>query len=108
MIYELRIYHSTPGRLAALNKRFETITLKFWEKHGIRQVGFWTTLIGSSNNDLYYLLEWESLADREKKWNAFQADADWVKARAETEKDGPLTTHITNLMLTPTNYSRLK
>ncbi len=33
MIYELRIYHATPGKLAALNKRFETITLKFWEKH---------------------------------------------------------------------------
>lgn len=108
MIYELRIYHAMPGRLAALNKRFETITLKFWEKHGIRQVGFWTTLIGESSNDLYYILAWESLAEREQRWGAFQADSDWIKLRAETEKDGPLYTHITNYMLTPTSYSKMK
>ncbi len=57
MIYELRIYHATPGKLAALHKRFETITLKFWEQYGIRQVGFWTPMIGESNNDLYYIIE---------------------------------------------------
>jgi len=73
MIYELRIYKCVPGRLPALQKRFETITLKIWEKHGIRQAGFWTTLVGESNQELIYLLAWESLADREKKWNAFQA-----------------------------------
>ena len=69
MIYELRIYHCLPGRLPALLKRFNTITLKLWEKHGIRQAGFWTVLVGSSNQDLYYLLDWDSLAEREKKWN---------------------------------------
>lgn len=108
MVYELRIYHATPGKLAALHKRFETTTLKFWDKHGVRQVGFWTTLIGESSNDLYYLLEWDSLAEREQKWNAFQSDSEWIKARAETEKDGPLTTHITNLILAPTHYSKMK
>ncbi len=108
MIYELRIYHATPGKLAALNRRFESITLRFWEKYGIRQVGFWTPVIAESNNDLYYILEWENLAEREAKWNAFQSDPDWIKARSDTEKDGPLTTHITNAILAPTAYSRMK
>ena len=108
MIHELRIYHCVPGRLPALNKRFETITLKIWEKHGIRQAGFWTVLIGESNHDLYYLLEWEDLAEREKKWNAFQADPEWIAARSETEKDGPIVGHVTNYILTPTSYSKVK
>jgi len=108
MIHELRIYHCVPGRLAALNKRFETITLKLWDKHGIRQAGFWTVLIGESNHDLYYLLEWEDLGERERKWNAFQADPEWLTARAETEKDGPIVGHITNYMLTPTAYSSVR
>jgi len=108
MIHELRIYHCMPGRLPALNKRFETITLKMWQKHGIRQAGFWTVLIGESNHDLYYLLEWENLAEREKKWNAFQSDPDWHAARAETEKDGPIVSRITNYILTPTPYSKIK
>jgi hypothetical protein len=46
MIYEMRIYRCLPGRLPALLKRFDTITLKLWEKHGIKQAGFFTTLIG--------------------------------------------------------------
>jgi NIPSNAP len=68
MIYELRIYQCVPGRLPVLLKRFEDHTLKIWEKHGIRQAGFWTVLIGDGSNDLHYLLAWESMAEREKVW----------------------------------------
>ena len=102
MIHELRIYHCVPGRLPDLNKRFETITLKLWEKHGIRHAGFWTVLVGSSNNDLYYLLEWKDLAEREQKWNAFVTDPDWLARRAETERNGPLVERIENMFLSPT------
>ena len=110
MLYELRIYHAYPGRLAALNRRFETITLKLWEKYGIRQAGFWTVAIGGSSNDLYYMLAWESLAERERKWGAFASDPDWIKGRigTETEAGGPLTTSIDNFILSPTSYSALK
>ncbi|QQS13004.1 MAG: NIPSNAP family protein [Rhodospirillales bacterium] len=88
MIYELRIYRCLPGRLPALLKRFDTITLKLWEKHGIKQAGFWTTAIGESNQELYYLLAWDSLADREKKWAGSATDPEWLAKRAETEADG--------------------
>ena len=108
MIHELRIYHCLPGRLPALNKRFETVTLKMWERHGIRQAGFWTVFIGENNHDLYYLLEWQNLAERDEKWNAFQSDPDWIAARAESEKDGPIIGHVTNYILTPTAYSKVK
>ena len=67
MIYELRVYHCVPGRLPDLIKRFDTITLKLWEKHAIHQAGFWTTLVGESNQDLTYFLKWELLAEREAK-----------------------------------------
>jgi hypothetical protein len=108
MIYELRIYECVPGRLPALNNRFETITLKLWEKHEIRQAGFWTTLIGDNNQALYYLLEWQDLAERERKWNAFMADPDWLKARAETEKDGAIVARVSNQILAPTAYSSVR
>ena len=108
MIYEIRVYRCVPGRLPALNNRFATITLKLWEKHGIKQAGFWTTLVGESNQDLTYLLAWESLADRDKKWNAFQADPEWLAKRAETEKDGPIVANVANQLLTPTAFSSVK
>ena len=108
MIYELRIYEAMPGRLPDLNNRFSTITLNIWQRHGIRQAGFWTTLIGESNMTLYYMLAWESLAERETKWNAFQADSEWHTARAKTEANGPLVAKVTNYILGPTPYSVLK
>ena len=108
MIYELRVYKCMPGRLPALLNRFANTTLKLWDKHGIKQAGFWTTLVGESNQELYYLLAWESLADRDKKWNAFQADPEWLAKRAETEKDGPIVANVANQLLTPAAFSSVK
>ena len=108
MLHELRIYHCMPGRLPDLNARFVNHTLKIWERFGIRQAGFWTTVIGENSNDLTYLLEWESLAEREQKWNAFIADKEWLAVRAETEKNGPLVASISNAILAPTAYSKVR
>lgn len=105
MIYELRIYKCLPGRLPALLKRFEEHTLKLWERHGIVQGGFWTTLIGDSNNDLTYLIRWASLADREARWNEFMADPDWIAARSASEADGPIVANVASQLLSPTRFS---
>lgn len=107
MIYELRVYEVVPGKLPALNKRFAEITHKYFEKHGMKEVGYWTTMIGTSGT-LTYMLAFESLAAREKAFAAFGADPDRQKAFAETEKDGPLVTRIHNTILQPTAYSALK
>ena len=107
MLYELRVYRSTTGRLPDLVKRFQTVTLQLWEKHGIRQVGFWTVMIGSSNRDLYYMLEWQDLAERERRWGAFMSDPEWLKARAESDRNGPIVENIANTILAPTAFSRL-
>ncbi len=108
MIYELRIYCSVPGRLPALISRFQNHTLRIWEKHGIRQAGFWTTLVGESNQQLTYMLAWDSLAEREKRWGAFLADPEWIATAAETEKDGQLVQNIRNELLMPTAFSSLR
>jgi hypothetical protein len=108
MIYELRTYEAIPGRLPALCKRFETATMNIWKRHGIVPIGFWTTLIGQNNQYLYYLLQWESLADREQRWAAFQADPEWLAARNESQKNGVLQSVISNIMLEPTSFSALQ
>lgn len=108
MIYEMRIYSCLPGRLPNLLKRFESKTLAIWNKHGIRPAGFWTVLVGDGNNDLHYLLAWDSLGEREQKWSAFQADPEWHKARGESETDGPIITNIKSYFLQPTAFSAMR
>jgi NIPSNAP len=105
MIYELRIYRCVPSRLPALLSRFQNDTLRIWEKHGIRQAGFWTTLIGESNEQLTYMLAWDSMAEREKRWGAFLADPEWKAIFTESEKDGPLVQNISSQLLAPTAFS---
>jgi len=108
MIYELRVYRAVPGRLPALVKRFETITMALWKKHGIRQAGFFTTIIGSSNQEITYMLAWESMAEREQKWNGFMTDPEWIAKRAESEKDGAIVANIVSSLLQPTSFSAVK
>ncbi len=106
MIYEMRMYEAAPGKMAELHRSAE-LSVKIFDRHGIKQIGFWTAMIGVSNQ-LWHLLAFESLADRERLWAIFQADPDWVKGLADVQKSGVAVVRITNTILQPTAYSPLK
>jgi hypothetical protein len=108
VIVEMRIYHCAPGRLPALHERFTRTTLGFFEKYGIEPIGFWTTLAGPSNQTLTYLLKWDSLAQRESRWNAFASDPDWIAQRSASEAERPIVEHVETHFLAPTAYSPLR
>ena len=108
MIYELRVYTTLPGRLPDLIARFQNKTLAIWDKHGIRQAGFWTTIVGDSSATLTYMLAWESLAERETKWNTFIADPEWLAVKHDSEKNGPILAGVVNSLLQPTAFSAVK
>ncbi|MCW3473775.1 NIPSNAP family protein [Limobrevibacterium gyesilva] len=108
MIYELRIYRTNPGKMPALLARFQNHTLKIWERLGIRQAGFWTTVVGESSSDLTYMIAWQSMAEREQKWGAFMTDPEWQKVRAESEKDGAINANVSNQFLLPTSFSSVQ
>jgi len=107
MLYEWRIYNAVPGKIDALNDRFQNHTVRLFEKHGIKPVGFWQAVVGTTNI-LYYMLAWESMAQRETAWNSFQADPEWIKVLQESEKDGAIVQSITNMLLKATPYSNMK
>jgi hypothetical protein len=64
--------------------------------------------LGDGNHDLYYMLEWNDMAERERKWSAFAADGEWLAKRAESERDGPIIANITSSFLAPTAYSKTR
>lgn len=109
MLYELRVYEIIPGRMKAITDRFANVTLDLFKKHGIRATFFAEPVIGTSNQ-LVYVLEWSSLAERERCWDAFQSDEAWIKARAESERDGPLVARLTASILrdVPSIMNRLR
>jgi len=107
MLYELRVYEIPAGRMKDINARFANHTTKIWNRLGIRPVGFWENLIGPSNI-LTYILAWESLAEREKKWAAFTSDPEWLKVAEETTRNGQIVLRNTNTIMRPTPYSAMQ
>lgn len=103
-IQEWRVYDAVPGKLPDLHNRFANHTLGLFEKHGMENIGYWTEVFGTSNR-LVYMLGYPSLGDREKSWASFMKDPDWLRARAESEKNGTLVAKVANRMLRPTAYS---
>jgi hypothetical protein len=101
MIHELRVYRAMPGKMPALLDRFEKLVLRYWDKHGIRQVGFWTTAIGP-HLDLYHPGV-EEPEERERKWTAFNNDP-VARRFVETERNGVIVS-LSNAILTP-QFSR--
>jgi hypothetical protein len=107
MIYELRVYHCLPGRRSALLERFNTLTCRLFEEHGIQQVGFWTAE-DEATSDLIYMLQWNSLAESEEKWASFRVDPEWIEARAKQTDADRMIDSITTRILTPTSFSALR
>ena len=100
----------------ALGDQIANLTLKqakelsdyIKEKYGIEPVGFWTTVVGDSNQKLTYILRWADMAERERKWAAFSADPDWNAAKAASEADKIIVERIENSFLAPTAFSPMR
>ncbi len=107
MLYELRVYDIPAGKMRDINDRFANHTTRIWKRMGIHPVAFWENVIGP-NNTLTYILAWESLAEREKKWDAFTSDPEWIKVAAETTKNGQIVLRATNTIMKPTAYSPMQ
>lgn len=107
MIYELRVYTAHPGKMDALLARFRDHTTALFEKHGIKNVGYWRNVIGGRSDELWYIVSFESLAERERAWAAFGSDEAWIQARSASEADGPLVHHLENRIMSPTDFSPL-
>ena len=105
-VFELRTYTAQPGKLDALNARFRNHTLKIFEKHGMKNIGYWVPQDApAKENTLMYVISHESREAAKANWAAFSADPDWVKAKADSEKDGRLTVKTESVFLDPTDYS---
>ena len=109
-VYELRTYTAAPGKFSNVQARFRDHTIRIFNKHNLKSVGYWTPLEGpNAETTLIYILEHPSREEARKNWAAFQADPEWVKARTESEANGKiLVKSPESVFLVPTDYSPIK
>ncbi len=108
--FEMRTYYAAPGKLEELNARFRNHTCKLFEKHGMKNIGYWipTDANKGATNTLIYIVAHESREAAKKSWAAFVADPEWQKAHRESEANGPLVTKIESVFLGATDFSAIK
>lgn len=108
-VYELRTYYTHPGKLPDLQARFRNHTTRIFEKHGMKNVGYWVPQDEpAKSNTLIYVLAHDSRAAADKSWEAFRADPEWQKVRTASEANGPIVTKVDRVYMDPTDYSTLK
>lgn len=109
-VFELRTYTAPPGKLETLKARFRDHTIRLFGKHDMRAIGYWTPQDAPlSGTTLIYVLQHPSREAAKANWAAFIADPEWVTAKVESEKGGPLVTKPPDsLYLDPAAFSPIK
>ena len=105
MMYEVRVYHMHPGKMQDIQDRFKNHTLPIFKRHGIKVVDFWVGIAGQeSENSLCYVVEYESIAQRDELWKRFQEDPEWIAAREKSIENGPITDKIESYYMEKAPY----
>jgi hypothetical protein len=108
-VFEIRTYYAAEGKMDALSARFRDHTCKLFEKHGMKNIGYWQAIEPKDGKQvLIYILAHESEDAAKKSWEAFQDDPDWKKVKEESEKDGALVDRIEKVFVKATDYSPIK
>ncbi|QDT13823.1 NIPSNAP family protein [Planctomycetes bacterium K23_9] len=107
-VFELRTYTTNEGKLDDLNARFRDHTVKLFEKHGIRSLGYWVpTDEKKSRNTLIYIIAHKDRAAAKASWKAFLSDPDWKAAHEASEANGPILAKAPeSVYMNATDYSK--
>jgi len=107
-VFELRIYHTVPGKLPALESRFRDIYSKLLAKHGLQVVGYWVPEGKADwDNTFVYVVAHSSPEEAKKNWDAMFADPE-VQEAIKAEDADKLVEKVDRAYMRPTDFSRMK
>jgi hypothetical protein len=108
-VFELRVYHTFPGRLPALQARFRDHTVTIFNRHHMTSIGYWVPQDSpQKENTLIYIISHESRDAAKKNWAEFIADPEWQQVAKASEADGKIVEKIDSTYMDPTDFSQIK
>jgi hypothetical protein len=94
------------GKVDDLLGRFRDHTIPLFEKHGMKNVAYWTpTDEPLKGKTLVYLLSHPSREAANSNWQSFRDDSEWKSVKEKSEANGPLVEKIDSTFLTMTEFS---
>ena len=108
-VYELRVYHTLPGRLPALVTRFRDHTRRIFDHHGMNSVAYWVPQDSPAKEaTLIYILSHPNRETATKNWKEFAADPEWQSVAKASEADGKIIEKVDSTFMDPTDFSKMK
>ena len=105
-VFELRVYHAAEGKLADLLARFRDHTTKLFERHGMKNVAYWTPQDEpDKSNTLIYILQHPSREAAAANRKAFQDDPEWKSVKEKSEANGKLVDKVDSTYMMLTDFS---
>jgi NIPSNAP len=107
-VFELRIYHTVPGKLPALESRFRDTYSKLLAKHDLPVMGYWVPEEAADwDNTFVYLVAHSSREEAKKNWDAMLADPE-VQEAIKSEEANKLVEKIDRIYMRSTDFSPMK
>ncbi|HEX8814860.1 MAG TPA: NIPSNAP family protein [Terriglobales bacterium] len=107
-LFELRIYHTVPGKLPALESKFRDIYAKALAKHHLQVVGYWVPEgTAAWDNTFVYLVAHSNPEEAKQNWDAMLADPE-VQAAIKAEETSKLVESIDRTYMRPADFSAMK
>ena len=107
-LFELRIYHTLPGKVPALESRFRDTNSKLLAKHDLKVVGYWVPEgTPDWDNTFIYLVAHSSQEEAKNDWNAMMADPEFQEV-IKSEQANKLVEKIDRTYMRPTDFSPMK
>ncbi|MGB0046168.1 MAG: NIPSNAP family protein [Terriglobales bacterium] len=107
-IFELRVYHTLPGKAPLLESRFRDTTSKLLAKHNLKVVGDWVPEGAPDwDNTLVDILAHPSREEAKKNWDAMMADPEFQEV-IKSEQANKLVEKIDSTYMRPTDFSQMK
>jgi len=105
-VYELRVYHCYEGKLPDLLRRFREHTTKIFEKHGMKNIAYWTPMDEpQKSRTLVYIIAHASREAATANWKEFGEDPEWQAVQKASEVKGKIVEKVDSTFLVLTDFS---
>ena len=107
-VFELRVYHTVPGKAPALESRFRDTTSKLLAKHDLKIVGYWVPEETPAwDNTFIFIVAHSSREEAKKNWDAMRADPEFQEV-IKSEQANKTVEKIDVVYMRPTDFSPMK
>ena len=105
-VYELRVYHTAPGKLPDLLTRFREHTMKIFDQHGMKSIAYWVPIEEpEKSNTLIYILYHPSREAAAANWKSFQDDPNWKSVKEKSEANGKIVEKVDSTYMALADFS---